>query len=387
LPFAFLFLACALSAQVPDHTTEIVIGRAVGIRSNILQQQREISVSLPDGYDSTTERYPVVYVLDGESNFEYTAAIVHFLAAAERAPAMIVVGINSGEFSQRTHDLTPPTTAVVDNRFTPGGGGADSFLSFLANEPIPYIDKSFRTRPYRILIGHSFGGLFAIHALVTRPDIFNAYIAIDPTLSWNDGAEVGRAASFISQQSELPVDIYVTSANNFGSATPEVRRFVSLLDGKTPQGLHWTFEWMETEDHISIPLRSVYAGLDKIFDGWHLTNPLELYDAGGLEAIDTHFIDGGKRYGYTDRTTPPNVVPMVIAGLIKTGRLDEASAVLLRNPAAFPPAWNQLDALARAYESRGDTQSVIRFYRMSLDANPENDWAKQKLVQLGATPK
>jgi tetratricopeptide (TPR) repeat protein len=75
-----------------------------------------------------------------------------------------------------------------------------------------------------------------------------------------------------------------------------------------------------------------------------------------------------------------------VAGLVKTGRLDEAAGVLLRDPRAEPPAWNQLDALARAYADRGNTEQAIRFYRMSLQANPKNDWARQKLAEMGAKP-
>jgi predicted alpha/beta superfamily hydrolase len=123
----------------------------------------------------------VLYLLDGESNFEFTAAIIHFLAENERIPGMIVVGIDSGDRSQRTHDLTAPSQVEIERRFSPGNGGADVFLAFIDSELVPYVEKNYRTRPYRILVGHSFGGLFAIHTLATRPMLFNAYIAIDPT--------------------------------------------------------------------------------------------------------------------------------------------------------------------------------------------------------------
>jgi len=190
--FAVL-LAWAVCSQGQNQANCVTIGQTVQIQSEILKQSRSLTISKPDGYDSGTDRYPVLYLLDGESNFEYTAAIVRFLADNERIPEMIVVAINSGDVAGRTHDLTPPSQAEIDNRFSPGNGGGDAFLVFISDELVPYVERNYRTRPYRILVGHSFGGLFAIHTLVTKPKLFNAYIAIDPTVSWNNGAEIVRA--------------------------------------------------------------------------------------------------------------------------------------------------------------------------------------------------
>ncbi len=139
---------------------------------------------------------------------------------------------------------------------------------------------------------------------------------------------------------------------------------------------------MKEENHGSIPLRSIHEGLDTIFGGWHLTDPLELYDQGGLGAIHRHFRDGGKRYGY-DRTTSPCTVSLVVAGLIGAGRLEEAAEVLLHDSETYPPPWNQLDALARFYSDRGNVEQAIHYYTLSLKENPQNEWAKRKLAEMG----
>lgn len=377
-----VLLAYAVSSQAQ---TNDVIGQNVQIQSEILKESRSLTISKPDSYGNGTDRFPVLYLLDGETNFEYTAAIVHFLADSDRIPEMIVVAINNRDAEHRTHDLTPPSQDEIENRFSPGNGGADAFLAFISDELVPYVEQNYRTRPYRILVGHSFGGLFAIHALVTKPKLFNAYIAIDPTISWNNGAEITRVQHFLPNVKDLPVDVFITAANYFGTTTPGVRSLVGLLDGNTPRGFRWNFEWMKEENHLSIPLPSVYSGLNTIFEGWHLTDPLLLFDEGGLEAIDQHFREGARRYGY-DQATPPFTISLVVAGLIKTGRLEEASAVLLRDPKAYPPPWNQLDALARAYAKRGNADLATRYYKLSLQKNPHNDWARQKLMEMGVNP-
>src|SRR5947207_3530163 len=136
-------------------TGPVVIGETTQIQSKILKESRSLLISKPPGYDSGTDRYPVLYLLDGETHFQYTSAMANFLAVDDRVPEMLVVGIDSEDSQHRTHDLTPPSTDETDNRFSPGNGGADVFLSFIADELVPFIDKTYRTRPYRLLVGHS----------------------------------------------------------------------------------------------------------------------------------------------------------------------------------------------------------------------------------------
>jgi predicted alpha/beta superfamily hydrolase len=378
-----LILAGPIRLQGRAQNYAVTLGQKVQVESKLLKQSRSLSVLKPDDYDDGSERYPVLYVLDGEENFEYTAAIVRFLAGNDRIPEMIVVAIDSGDVAQRTHDLTPPSRNEIENRFSPNNGGAEAFLAFVSDELIPYVDRNYRTRPYRILIGHSFGGLFALHALATKPMLFNAYIVIDPTAGWNDGAEIVRIQQLISGMKDLRAALFISAANDLGRATPDVQRLTTALEGNKLKSFRWKFEWMKGETHGSIPLLSVYSGLCTIFDGWYLTDPLQVFDEGGLPAIDRHFREGGERAGY-ERRTPAFTVSILVAALIQKGRLEEAAMVLLHDPKAYPPPWNQLDALARAYAGRGNTEQAIRFYRLSLQENPSNEWARQKLQEMKA---
>jgi uncharacterized protein len=379
----FWVLVLAVCSLAQNQTDSVTNGQTVEIPSKNLKQSRSLTISKPEGYENGTDAYPVLYLLDGESNFEYTAPIVHYLADNERIPEMIVVGIHSGDTARRNHDLTTPSQSKVDNRFSPGNGGADAFLSFISDELIPYVEKNYRTRPYRILVGHSFGGLFAIHTLMEKPKLFNAYIAIDPTVSWNNGAEIVRARRFLSNVQELQADVFVTAANAFGRTEPGIKDLVAALDATRARGFRWNFEWMKDENHLSIPLPSTYYGLNWTFEGWYLTDPLQLFDEGGIEAVDKHFREGGRRYGY-ERTTSPFTISLIVAGLTKTGRLEEASTLLLHDTKAYPPPWNQLDALARAYAERGNVEQAIRYYKLSLHENPQNNWARQELNEMGA---
>ncbi|HEY1496830.1 MAG TPA: alpha/beta hydrolase-fold protein [Candidatus Solibacter sp.] len=364
-------------------TKPVVIGEVIQLKSGVLKESRTLWVAKPTGYDSGTERYPVLYLLDGEEYFRFTAAIVDFLGANDRIPKMLVVGIASGDSRKRTHNLTPPSSAASDHRFTPGNGGADEFLAFLGGELIPFVDRTYRTRPYRLLAGHSFGGLFGLHALVTRPQLFNGYILADPSLYWNDQGVVAQAESFFSRTEALQADLYLAATELADKASSEVGRLNAALTKSAPAGFRWKFDWMPQENHMSIPLPAIDRGLEAIFEEWRLTDALELFDHGGIEAIHSRFREAGQRFGYPERKTPPFTVSLVVAALMSAGRLEEASKVLLHDPAAYPPPWNQLDALGRAYEKNGESERAARCYLLSLKENPRNEFAIKRLTEMG----
>ena len=356
----------------------VVIGEKLLIRSEILNEMRPLLIAKPADYEQGTDRYPVLYLLDGEDHFAHVAGAVGFLGDNDRIPRMLVVGIVN---TNRGRDLTPPSTAEIDLRFNPVNGGADTFLRFLTDELIPYVDRNYRTRPYRVLAGHSFGGLFALHTLTRRPDVFRAYIVISASFNWNHRALIADTNTFFAKTRELDSDLYITTADDDPETRSALRRFCAVLDERAPRGFRWSLHEMPDQSHVSVPHLSIYSGLDTIFEAWHLSNPLDLYDQGGLDAVRRHF-EAAKRFGY-DRTTPPFTVSLIVAGLVQAGRLEEAGELVLHDPKSYPPPWNQLDALARGYQKRGDTAQEVRYLKLSLDRNHANEYARKRLKELG----
>ncbi len=375
---AIITCTSALHGQNP-----VVVGETLNFRSAVLAEDRQLFIAKPAEYDGAKGRYPVLYILDAETHFRYASGVVEFLASADRIPEMIVVGIASGSRERRTRDLTPVSTAEMDHRFNPGHGGAAKFLSFITQELMPMVDTKYRTRPYRILVGHSFGGLFAAYSFSEEPAAFQAYLAIDPSLSWNNGAVVNQIDRTLTRTKLLPVDFFLTAAHSGNPRDRIVHKLASVLKEKAPAGFRSHFDSMKQETHMSIPLRSLHQGLETVFDGWHLTDPLEIFEKGGIQAVHNHFREGGERYGYV-RTTSRFMVSMIVAELIWKGQLEEASRLLLHDEKAYPAPWNQFDALARAYGDRGNHERAIHFYRESLKANPRNEWATRKLREMGA---
>ena len=202
-----LSIAPAARPQAPALTKPITIGTADTMWSPTLKETRRFLVYTPPSYTDTTyapKRYPVIYLLDGEAHFHSVSGLIQILGTGVNAtfvlPEMIVVAITN---TNRTRDMTPThTDKDPTGKPQPGlraSGGMANFLKFIQSELAPRIERTYRTAPYRVFIGHSLGGITTIDALYTMPDAFNAYVAIDPSLWWDDRLLLKQARDRLSK--------------------------------------------------------------------------------------------------------------------------------------------------------------------------------------------
>ena len=147
--------------------------------------------------------YPIIYVLDGEDNFAITALTARRLAqAGARSGVMdgIVVGIAAGPLQRRVRDYTPVTPGWTIPATMPASGlktgGAEAFLDLVERQVKPLVHQRWRVdRSRETLLGHSFGGLLALHAALTRPAMFDGIVAVSPSLWFGDGLITREAAA------------------------------------------------------------------------------------------------------------------------------------------------------------------------------------------------
>src|SRR5688572_22967214 len=231
--FICALLAAARGALAADQPKDIVIGERLVIRSEILNEDRTILIGKPNNYDQGSAKYPVLIVLDGDSHFHYVTGLATTLARNSLIPDLLVVGILNTE---RARDLTPPALDPRVVQAVPSSGGAANFRSFMADELMPWLDENYRTHPYKILIGHSLGGLFAIDTLLDEPELFDAYIAISPSLQWDEQRLVERADAAFEDRSAANV-VFMTAGNEGGPLLGGVRKFAAVLGEKSPEGL------------------------------------------------------------------------------------------------------------------------------------------------------
>lgn len=258
--FMLLFTLC-LSCQEPSKALDE--NRFV-IHSELLKENRTCLVSLPESYHEASEadrEYPVLILLDGAVHFKAAQGVIHFMSAPGPGnrfmPETIIVAI---ENIDRERDFTHTRIKTVREN-TMGGG--KNFLNFIEKELLPYIDEHYRTTPNRTLAGHSLGGLFTINAYMDPNSSFDRYLAIDPSLWWDEDMTAEKVAGIAP--SSFQKKLYLASANQ-GEAKKERNKmrhelFVKLLneraDGKAPV----KHEYFKEEDHRSVPLPALYHGL------------------------------------------------------------------------------------------------------------------------------
>jgi tetratricopeptide (TPR) repeat protein len=189
--------------------------------------------------------------------------------------------------------------------------------------------------------------------MLSRPDLFNSYIAISPSLQWDNFVLVKRAEEFLKARKDFNKTLYVTLGNEPADITAGYKQFRELLVKYPLKGFEWEAVLMEDEDHGSIVLRSHYNGLRKTWNGWVIPRDPETGAiAGGLPGLENHYKKLSQKFGYT--IPPPEaLVNFMGYQLMAAGRMDEAIAAFKSNVERYPASANVYDSLAEAYENSG----------------------------------
>jgi predicted alpha/beta superfamily hydrolase len=342
------------------------------LSSHILGEERIMLVYQPRGYAQSEQRYPVLYLTDGEAQLDHTISTMEFLARNGRMPELLIVAITN---TDRTRDLTPTkgTLRGASGQLTefPTSGGGDKFLSFIEKELIPAIESKYRTHPYRLFAGHSFGGLLALHAFINRPDLFNAVIGASPSFDWDNHLLARRAEEFLKGRKELNRTLFFTLANEGGETRVGYDRFRALLSKNAPKGLRWSSLLMEDEDHGSVVLRSHYYGFRKIFEGWQMPpDPTIGAATGTWQTIEDHYRKLSERFGFP--IPPPEaLVNQTGYQILAKGWSSEAINVFKANVANYPRSANVYDSLGEAYEKSGKLELAKANYEKAVQTGEQ----------------
>lgn len=242
----------------------LVIGESLELVSKTMQETRRINVYLPDGYQQDQAKsYPVIYMLDGgiAEDFLHIAGLMQVSIANGTMRPFILVGI---ENTVRRRDLTGPSESEFDKKAIPNLGGAQSYRYFLTKELIPEIEQRYRTTQERALVGESLAGLFTIATLFHTPEMFQTYIAIDPSLWWDDERLTAQFAEKLKTHVQLSKNLYFASSAQPGME-PVIKRFAEMLKLHELDALNWTYEHFPKETHASIYHPAALIAFRKLF--------------------------------------------------------------------------------------------------------------------------
>ncbi len=337
----------------------------LSIESKIMGEARTIVIRVPPSYPTGDRRYPVLYLTDGDGHIGHTAATVDFLAREGRMPETILVAVVN---TDRGRDLTP--TKVADRRGETGG--ADRFLDFFEKELIPTIESRYRTQPFRVFAGHSLGGLFALHAFFTRPQLFDAWISVSPSLHWDKRYLFRAANEFFAKKKDLATSVIVTIGDEGDESRVNFDDFKKLLTRRAPKSIETTFVHLADEDHGSLVMPSHYLGLRKVFASWRFALDGRADPTHELKRAGEHYTRLSARVGY-EIPVPENLTNVIGYRLMQLNRTNEAIAVFQTNAKAWPKSANVYDSLGEAYEKAGQIAEARASYERAAQIGAETN--------------
>lgn len=396
----FCLLVNLAFAQGKEDNQNIVIGKTDSIQSKILGEQRKIWVHVPDG---ANQKYPVVYVLDGDGHFSSVVGMIQQLSTINgntMCPKMIVVGIPN---TDRTRDLTPTHVDAdppfMDSASAKTSGGGENFIGFIEKELMPHIEAKYPTAPYKMLIGHSFGGLAVMQTFTHHTDLFNSYICIDPSMWWDKEKLLKQTQQVLVDKKFEGKSLYLGIANTMeegmdlkkvekdtAADSKHIQAILKLqaaFEKNKQNGLKYRGKYYPDDTHSSAPFITEYDALRFFFDFFPLRLGMKDFtDSTGAMATkyQNHYANLSKKMGYSLK---PDEMEINYVGYDFLGRkiYKSAESLFKLNVTYYPESYNVYDSYADYLIAIGDKPNAITQLEKALSIK-ENKESRRKLTEL-----
>jgi uncharacterized protein len=401
-----ILLVFAVAIVQAQSDNKITIGKTSQYYSKILGEQRKLWIYTPDinsTFRDTSKHYPVLYLLDGDANFESVVGMVRNLSQVNGntvCPEMIIVGVLN---TDRARDFTPTHISsdppFFDSASSGKTGGGEKFVSFLEKELIPYIDSSYPTQPYKMLVGHSLGGLMVMSILVNHPTLFNSYICIDPSMWYDREKYLKYTQKKLSETRFTNTRLYLGIANTIPDGmtfekmqkdtsvgTRHIRDILEMdkyIKSVKNNGLKYASKYYASDSHTSVPLITQYDGIRFIFDFYDIKLvPQDFGDTADLLArkYQKRYEIISKEFGY--KLSPPEKVINAFGYLgLSQKHYTMAESLFKLNIANYPNSHFAFASYGDFFAAKKDTTNAIINYEKALSIS-ENNVVRQKLAGL-----
>lgn len=346
----------------------------ITFHSNILNEDRTINVHLPDNYNSSNEKYSVLYVFDSPYNLTPVIGLIdHLESSYQSIPKIIVVGI---ENTYRNRDLI--NHKRDDFQFSEDGG-ADNYIEHLKEELIPYVDSIYRTQDFRILYGHSLSASFGAYFMAKENELIDVCFSVDPAF-WSDTTML---TDFIQEvnDSTLNDNYFYFSHSIAGDMQMISSNFTLLkeLETKHSDKINWDFKYYQEEDHLSIRLRSLYDGLENYFADCKIPYNHIWYN--NSEALIKHIKEASGKYYKISPLYSEELINNYAGTFIRRNDLDGALKLLLYYKEYYPESAQLYYLIGEVYEKKGDNKNALLNYEKS-SSYYSDDFIKNKIKEL-----
>ncbi|WP_238456050.1 alpha/beta hydrolase [Lederbergia galactosidilytica] len=230
--------------------------------SEFMNLPYDIKVAIPST-PPPEDGYPIVYVLDGNAYFSFARDVVRLQSrrtAKTFVEIALIVGIghlgdDEAVSKRRFYEFTAPAASYIyPERLKKFGkkehGGAEKLLKFIQLELKPEIEKRFSVNQKKqTLFGHSLSGLFTLWALFTQPKSFQSYLAISPSVWWNNHEIFDYANNFLKHiEQRNGLNLFIAVGEHEAFMVDDAQRLFSQLEGH----LEANFYIALGENHASV---------------------------------------------------------------------------------------------------------------------------------------
>lgn len=241
----------AVAGMAASPAAPLAIGETFTMESKILGETRRINVYSARAWNVKPDApLPVLFMLDGgvAEDFVHTAGLLQISVASLVMRSFMLVGI---ENTQRRRDMTSPTENPEDRKIAPVVGGSAAFRRFIREELMPQVKSRYNTTGETALIGESLAGMFVLETFLQAPEMFDTFIAIDPTLWWNNRYMLKTAGDTLRTRKRLDKTLFIATSGEKGQ--PELAKQLETALGSVQlEGLHWQMAPMLEETHMTI---------------------------------------------------------------------------------------------------------------------------------------
>jgi len=405
-PSTLIILFFITSLQtINSQNNEVKLSIIDSIYSKTLNESKDFWVQLPEKYNpKSQEKYPVVYVLDGFS-LRNTLEMVYGNYLGHYLPDMILVGISNN--TNRTRDLT--TSQIKMRRGTEineDTGGADNFTQFIEKELIPFVDSKFHTTSYRTLIGHSYAGLFTINILINHAHLFQNYIAIDPSLDWDNQKLLKQAKEKLQTANFKGKSLFVSLAaeqlhmwdekvtiNNIMEDTSEfslfgrsIIEFSNFAAAQKQNQLNFSWKVYPEDLHGTVPLPSIMDGMVFLFNWFQFQHPPKYNNPETtVDELEKLLNEQEKIYTENFGYSFPPMIEELFTGYgymnMQMGFPEKAKLFFQMGVKYYPKSANAYDSLAEYYESVEDYSNALKNIKTAFELS-SSDTHKKRLEAI-----
>ncbi len=374
---AILFVVIVQAQQKPSSTAIITtLGSEYKMASSILKEERTLLIHTPDSYETSSKKYGVIYVLDGDNHFNQAINATTLLAENGRMPETIIV-------------------AIPNNRGTRGrdlGRGRGNFKKYIQEEVIPFVNNNYRTSKHKTLFGHSMAGAFTLNYLATNGMVFDNYIAASPVVQIFNSELLTQYSTLFKTQPNISKPLYFSIAGveaEGQAVTDAMNTFVALLKKDAPNSFPWEYDFIPNQVHMTTPYLTMFKGLTAVFNDFQspiYSSFVEYTSRGGMQQLKAYYTARAKKYN-TKNVIADNTLRRLATVLIRDKQEQLGLELLVLNTKNNPSSMGAFNTLARAYEGLKQFKNAAKAFEGAMQiakrlGSPNSAYFKRQIDRI-----